>query len=347
MKHEILYTVLLLIFLWNTNSEAQTMNFLTDKETKIVTISMYTARGNMPELTKALNEGLDAGLTVSEVKEILTQLYAYCGFPRSLNALQNFMELTKERKAKGIIDPEGSEPSPLPEGKSIIFGTANQTELCGFPVKGELFDFAPAIDEYLKSHLFGDIFARDNLNWKTRELATIAALAAIDGVESQLNAHLAIGKHNGLTDNELGAIFAVVNQEHLPDVFPKEIELNDNFTGKAWLSFLTNNKECDISVYNVTFGPSGRTFWHKHDIGQILLCTVGTGYYQERGKEAKKLEPGDVVNIPADVEHWHGAAPDSEFVHIGMTPKMSNNKVIWIGPVTDLEYESAIRKLIY
>ena len=345
MKHIIIFGLILHLICINNFSEAKKqMNNLTIKEQKIVKISLYTARGNMPKLTEALTEGLEADLTISEIKEVLTQLYAYCGFPRSLNALQNLMDLLNERQANGISDPEGKETGPLPEGSSLDFGTKNQTELCGFPVKGEFFEFASAIDQYLKSHLFGDIFARDILDWRTRELATIAALAAMEGVESQLNAHIAIGKNNGLTNDQITAIIDLVNSEHLPDVFPKTMKLSDNFTGNAWLAFLTNNEECDISVYNVTFGPSARTYWHKHDVGQILLCTVGTGYYQERGKEAQLLSTGDVVNIPADVEHWHGAAPDSEFVHVGMTPKMSENNVVWLGPVTDEEYKSATKK---
>jgi alkylhydroperoxidase/carboxymuconolactone decarboxylase family protein YurZ/quercetin dioxygenase-like cupin family protein len=333
--------LLLLSCIINHTEAKDKMDALTIKEQKIVTISMYTAKGDMPKLKTALTAGLDAGLTITEIKEVLTQLYAYCGFPRSLNALSNFMTLLREREAKGIKDPVGKLPGPLPEGRSIDFGTANQTKLCGVPVKGELFDFSPAIDEYLKSHLFGDIFARDNLDWKTRELATIAALAAMDGVESQLNAHVEIGKNNGLTDMQVDAIFAIVKGDHLPDVFPKGVEISDNFIGKAWLSILVNNKECDISIYNVTFEPGCRNYWHKHAVGQILLCTVGVGYYQERGKAVRRLVPGDMVEIPANTEHWHGAAPDSEFVHIGVTPKMSENSVVWLSPVTDKEYKAA------
>ena len=197
------------------------------------------------------------------------------------------------------------------------------------------------IDEYLKAHLFGDIFARDCLDWRTREISTIAALAAMDNVESQLNAHIGIGKNNGITDLQIEAILAIVRTEHLPDVFPKGTEISDNFIGKAWLSILINNKNCDISVYNVTFEPGCRNNWHRHSVGQLLLCTVGIGYYQERGKAARRLVPGDVVEIPADTEHWHGAAPDCEFVHIGMTPKMSENSVVWLDPVIDKEYEAA------
>ena len=101
------------------------------------------------------------------------------------------------------------------------------------------------------------------------------------------------------------------------------------------------NKESDLSVYNVTFEPGCRNSWHKHGVGQMLLCTAGVGYYQERGQKARGLVPGDIVEIPADVDHWHGAAPDSEFVHIGITAKMSENNVVWLDPVTDEEYSTA------
>ena len=132
-----------------------------------------------------------------------------------------------------------------------------------------------------------------------------------------------------------------IKEAHLPDVFTKGVEITANFVGRAWLAMLGNNKACDIAVYNVTFAPGCRNNWHKHAVGQLLLCTAGVGYYQERGRDARRLLPGDVVEIPAETEHWHGAAPDSEFVHIGMTPKMSENGVVWLRPVTDEEYAAA------
>jgi 4-carboxymuconolactone decarboxylase len=90
-------------------------------------------------------------------------------------------------------------PCPIPKGDALLAaGTANQTKLSGGPVQGPLFDFAPAIDEYLKTHLFGDIFERDNLDWQSRELATVGMLAALPGVESQLQAHIRISMNVGL-----------------------------------------------------------------------------------------------------------------------------------------------------
>ena len=152
----------------------------------------------------ALNHGLDAGLSVSEVKEILVQLYAYTGFPRSLNALGQLMKVLEARKQRGIQDAAGREPTPIPDGREMLaLGTANQTKLLGGPVRGPLFEFAPAIDDFLKRHLFGDIFARDNLDWQSRELATVGALAALTGVEPQLQSHIAVSMNVGLTDAQL------------------------------------------------------------------------------------------------------------------------------------------------
>lgn len=116
-----------------------------------------------------------------------------------------------------------------------------------------------------------------------------------------------------------------------------------NFVGEAWLNMLSAQPEFDCNVYNVTFAPGTRNNWHSHAVGQILLCTEGIGYYQEKGKTAQRLQPGDVVNIPANTMHWHGAAPDVRFTHIGITPKVSENAAEWSGEVTDEEYAEATK----
>jgi 4-carboxymuconolactone decarboxylase len=153
----------------------------------------------MPKLKIALNDGLNAGLTIGEVKEMPVQLYGYAGFPRSLNALHNLMEVLEERKKKGINDTAVKEPSPYPAGKTKLeTGTENNTKQVGTKIEGGVYKFAPAIDQFLKEHLFGTIFGRDNLDLKTSELITIAALAAMEGAESQLRSHYGVGMHNGL-----------------------------------------------------------------------------------------------------------------------------------------------------
>ena len=173
-------------------------NMLSKKEQSIAAISMYAARGNQDSLKVILARGLDCGLTVSEEKEVLTQLYAYCGFPRSMGALVTLMNLTKERAAQGIKDEAGREPSPVKSSDMFVVGGQNQLKLFGRPALGEVLTFAPALDQFLKAHLFGDIFSRDNLDWRTRELSTVAALSVLDGVKNELNTHIAHAKHNGV-----------------------------------------------------------------------------------------------------------------------------------------------------
>lgn len=119
--------------------------------------------------------------------------------------------------------------------------------------------------------------------------------------------------------------------------------VTENFTGEAWLRMLSAQSETyDCTIYNVTFAPSTRNYWHTHSEGQILICTEGKGYYQEKDKSAQPLESGMVVHIPAGVVHWHGATPNHQFTHIGITPKASQNRVEWIAQVTDEEYYQAV-----
>lgn len=112
------------------------------------------------------------------------------------------------------------------------------------------------------------------------------------------------------------------------------------FTGQTYLTMLSpNDTVFNAPVGNVTFEPKARTNWHKHTGGQILLVLAGEGRYQERGKEVQVLHKGDVVRIAPDVEHWHGAAPESWFTHISLETNVPNNQAIWLEPVTDEEYK--------
>ena len=170
-------------------------NLLTDRQQAMIPIAALTACGDMTRLATALHEGLDAGLTVNEIKEVLVQLYAYCGFPRSLNGLGCFMSVMNSRQAQGIVDDEGKASTPAAAGwDSLAAGRDTQTALVGRTVIGPLFDFAPAIDTYLKAHLFGDIFQRDVLDWPARELATISALAATCSSDMAANANAVLAQ---------------------------------------------------------------------------------------------------------------------------------------------------------
>lgn len=216
----------LLLCLHGILSEAQTVNTtLSSRQQAIVPIAAFAASGQMPALKTALHDGLDGGLTVNEIKEILVQLYAYAGFPRSLNALGALQQVLGEREAKGIHDKPGKEAGPLSQEKtSLERGTEVQTALVGAPVKGGLMDFAPAVDEFLKAHLFGDIFGRDNLDWQSREIATVSALASMDGVESQLRSHCRISRNVGLTAEQMQALAAVLRVK-VSDCAGKKVEV--------------------------------------------------------------------------------------------------------------------------
>ncbi len=125
-------------------------------------------------------------------------------------------------------------------------------------------------------------------------------------------------------------------------IFPKGERANlNNFTGNVWMKvFVANDSTFKYHLANVTFEPGARTYWHKHPGGQVLMAIEGIGYYQERGKPIQILRPGDTVKCPPDVEHWHGAAPKSEFSHIGITNNTPNGIAIWLKSVTEEEYNS-------
>jgi 4-carboxymuconolactone decarboxylase len=208
-----LAVIFALMFSFAAISEAQTMKNegLTARQKGIVTIAAFTASGDLQKLKTALNEGLDAGLTVNEIKEILIQMYAYAGFPRSLNGIDTFMGVLEERGKKGIKDEPGKEPSPMPANKSSVeLGTEIQTRLIGAPATGKYITFAPAIDQFLKGHLFGDIFGRGILDFQSREIATISALANLKGVNPQLQGHFNIGFNVGLTEAQMRSLISIL-----------------------------------------------------------------------------------------------------------------------------------------
>ena len=190
----------------------QATDTLSARQQAIPLIAAFMAASDMPKLHAALNQGLDAGLTLSEAKEILVQLYAYAGFPKSLNALGELLKVVQARQQRGIQDAPGREPSrAIPTGDALVAaGKANQTTISNGPVQGPLFDFAPAINQFLQAHLFGDIFERDNLDWQSRELATVGALAAMPGVEAQLRSHMRASLRVGLSAAQLRQLVQVL-----------------------------------------------------------------------------------------------------------------------------------------
>jgi 4-carboxymuconolactone decarboxylase len=195
-----------------TTATSAASETLSARQQAIAPIAAFAAIGDIQKLGSALQHGLDAGLTVSDAREVLVQVYAYAGFPRSLNALNELMRVLEARRQRGIQDAPGRAPSrPIPTGEALLAaGTANQTKLVGAPVRGPVYEFAPVIDEYLKAHLFGAIFERDNFAWQDRQVATVSILSSLPGAEAQLTSHMRVSMNVGLSASHLRQLTQVL-----------------------------------------------------------------------------------------------------------------------------------------
>ena len=190
-------------------------NALEKRHQHIVTISSFTTKGDLERLKKALNEGLNAGLSINEIKEVLVHLYAYCGFPRSIQGLNTLMAVLETRKTQGITDETGKTATPVTDtwskyerGKKVLEALSGQPQIT--PPKSGYGAFSPEIDIFLKEHLFADLFGRDILSYTDREIATISALVNLGGVEPMMMGHIGIALNLGLTETQLQHLLAIV-----------------------------------------------------------------------------------------------------------------------------------------
>ena len=198
----------------NAQQPMDTSKILNNSQKSIISISSFTAKGDLAQLKKSLNDGLNAGLSINQVKEVLVHLYAYCGFPRSIRGLQTFMEVLNDRKEKGINDGTGKEATPIKDkrseyerGKEILgrlTGVAQPSTQTGYSA------FAPIIDTFLKEHLFADIFERDVLTYTERDLVTISVISTIGDAEPMLQSHLSISLNVGLTPEQLSEFVKII-----------------------------------------------------------------------------------------------------------------------------------------
>ena len=342
-----------------TEKNMNTLTFTTEQAAYMSAIACNEARGDQSSLAVAIDRGLDADLTVSQVKEALSHLYAYTGFPRSLNALGTLQKVLEQRKVAGKATEEGVEASPLPSDyNALAQGTEVQTQL-----SGRAFDYAfcPAEDYYLKAHLFGDIFARDNLTHADRELVTVSALSGLENVMPQLQAHVRGALNMGVSEEQLRNIpVALKASGLLAEALRCEAAIAAAVDGKtdvvcaqspwpigepntAYAKYFVGNSylaTMDGGMASVTFEPGCRNNWHiHHNQVQVLVCVSGRGWYQEWGKEPVTLVPGVVIAIPEGVKHWHGAAADSWMQHLtyhtDVKPNASNE---WLEAVDDEWY---------
>ena len=232
--------------------------------------------------------------------------------------------------------------------------------------------FAPKFAELNDDVLFGEVWSReDKLSLKLRSIVTMTALISKGIVDNSLMYHLTTAKKNGVTRTEMAEILthlafyagwpnAWAAFRMAKEVYAEEAEAGAEehggffgmgepnvsyakyFIGQSYLKPLTDPKET-VFIANVTFEPGCRNNWHIHHAdkggGQLLICVDGEGWYQEEGKPAQSLKPGDVVTIPPEVKHWHGAKKDCWFSHLAVEVPGENTSNEWCEPVTDREYQ--------
>ena len=282
-------------------NEKLELSFSAEQAAWMSVIACDEAKGDLVALESAIHNGLEAELTVSQIKEALSQLYAYTGFPRSLNALGVFQRVIGDRQAKGVKVLMGEDANPLSDDYDALKeGTRVQTQLVG---KAFEYEFAEATDYYLKAHLFGDIFARDNLTYADRELVTVSALSGLEGVEPQLKAHIAGARNMGVTEEQLQGIVVAFaangllneagrlakNYEELSTSnLPTSLNSQPSTLNLPWPQGAPNSAYAQYfvgqsflqpyfgGVANVTFEPRCRNNWHvHHGAVQVLICVSG------------------------------------------------------------------------
>ena len=321
---------------------------LTERQKGLAACACLMAQGDLERLEPALRTALDNGVTINELKEAFSQLYAYTGFPRSLNALGVLGKVLENKKPNWQEGKPWTRPAAWDDAKAAYeIGKETQTKLSGREFN---FDFCPQDDYYLKAHLFGDIFASDQLTAADREIVTVAALSGLNGVEPQLAAHKRGAVNMGNTQELVDELCAWLDHEGytLRSGFPKGVfnaHYAQYFIGDSYLAPIkpANLAESEATVLptvNVTFEPGCRNNWHvHHGARQILICVSGKGWYQEWGKEPIALTSGMIIDIPEGVKHWHGAQKDSWFQHLTTHVKTSGEESNeWLEPVTDEQY---------
>lgn len=314
-----------------------------------------------------LPAALRFGISPVEIKEIVYQSVAYVGIGRAFPFLKATNDILI---AQGVSLPLEGQATTTTNNRREK-GEQAQIDIFGESMRGFAQSGNPEtrhINKWLVENCFGDYYTRTGLDYKQREMITFCLLAAQGGCESQLISH---AKANIRIGNDKSFLVKVVSQclpyigyprslntircveeaakvknkmdrENL-SVFPvgeKNEAYAEYFIGQSYLNMLSTEQ---VAIGNVTFEPRCRNNWHIHRAdkggGQILLVTAGKGWYQEYGRQPRALKAGDVVNIPANVKHWHGAAKDSYFQHLAIEVPSENGRTEWYEPVSDEEYD--------
>ena len=341
---------------------------LTLKQREMITCITLATMQTLPQLKAHAGAALNVGVTPEELREVMYLTAPFIGFPKMLNAVATVNEVFKERGISLPLEKQGTvtEETRHETGKAIqdkLYPGGIASVMEGVPG-----NMGKDVEQFLTDYFFGDIYSRDALDLQTRELLGYCVLTTLEA-ESQLHSHYHGNINAGNSPETLTA--AVI--QCLPYIgFPAAIkalriikEETADADGKAAFqqkmifpigepntayakyfignSYLAPISKEQIPFNNVTFEPGCRNNWHIHHAtkggGQMLVCVAGKGWYQEEGKPAVQMLPGDVIHIPANVKHWHGAAADSWFAHLAFEVPGENTSNEWLEPVTDEEYD--------
>lgn len=324
MKKIIYITMTTLLLGISVNIYAQENNMLSKKQEKIVIISSFTARGELEKLKPELIAGLEAGLTVNEIKEVLVHLYAYSGFPRSLRGLQTFMSVLDERKAAGITDNWGHEASPVTDtrdkyerGKEILSELQGITPPEGRETSGYA-GFSPEIETFLKEHLFADIFERDVLTYAQREMVTVSVLMGLGGVEPMLNSHMNLSLNVGITPAQLQQIINIIEinvskeNAEAAKVVLHELLQTKGLSTEAKISEMVNGVKIEKVSFpnrfynnvagNLYFPPNYDT--NKKYSAIVIGHPFGGVKEQTSGLHAQKMAELGYITLAFDATHY-------------------------------------------
>ncbi len=339
------------------------------RDRSLVTVAALIAGGHTQQMTGHFNRALDNGVKPGEIAAVITHLAFYAGWPRAVSAIGVAKEVFARRGiAADALTLGSSEPPAVDPAREAARAAAVEAQMGGT---------VPALARYTNSVLFGDLWRRPDLTPRDRSLVTVVALIATGQVD-QLTFHIDRGMANGLTRTEVsetithlafyagwpravsaiavakavfesrqaaqsgkgGMLLEIMRRGSQPTVQGSP----DFFTGSVSVDQRFQRKDpARVGGGIVTFQPGARTAWHTHPLGQTLIVTSGTGWVQLEGGPVEEINAGDVVWIPANLRHWHGATAGTAMSHVAIAEALDGKSVDWMEQVSEQQYRRAPR----
>ncbi|MGE0210900.1 MAG: carboxymuconolactone decarboxylase family protein [Parvibaculaceae bacterium] len=338
---------------------------LLPRDRSLITVAALVSAGRTAQIGNHVGRALDNGVKPEEIGELVTQLAFYSGWPNAISAVFEAKKIFDERKVGPVANSDAARIELEAAAEAARTSTVDTT----------VGPTSPALAELTNRVLFGDLWRRPDLSPRDRSLVTMAALIAI-GQPEQLPFHANRAMDNGLTRTEaaeipahlgfyagwpramsavpvLEKVFAARQKQASSDAPQGNSDLkivratpdggssgpDSYFTGQVRISTRYQaDAPARIGGATVSFTAGARTAWHTHPLGQTLHIISGKGWVQKEGGPIEEVRPGDVVWIPPNVRHWHGASTTEPMVHFAVAEALDGNVVTWMEKVTDEEY---------